>query len=248
MWIPEFLSGQPFFKFCELCLVDEEAFKNFKQNRDFCEIIGNDNQSKETSDKLYNLIGDKYDYLLNNFKENDIYGNPKKYHYPKGDISSGTLYFINILDSILNRVGDIKNMNITEIGSGYGGQCKIISDYGCKSYNCIDVPQTLGLCEKYLTLLKVPNVAFYTPQYRTGDLCISNWCISEFDKDGIKWYMNNVILNHKYCYILSNAWDDRKDYMIECLSEKFDVEIFNEEPKTHDLFPGNRLIVGKCKK
>lgn len=241
-WADKNPTTYNFKEFCKEACFNSNLFKDFKQNRVFCEIIGNDKRPKALADVWYNNIKDKYAKLFPKFLENDMYGSPDLYGYDGRYISPGTLYFINILDSIISHFGDIKEMEITEIGSGYGGQCKIIRDYGCKSYTCMDIPETLGFCEKYLGLLDIP--AFFTePKPYVGDLCISNWCLSEFSVQGIDWYVENVVKNHKCCYILSNAWDGRRAFLINKLSEYFKVEVSPEEPKTHPN--NNQLIVGK---
>lgn len=253
IWIPNQSLGNNFFGVCSEVVNNEESFKTFKTNPTFCTIIGNDIRSKSISDLLFNKLMFNEFKLLDNidkFKTNDKYGSPYLYEYPNiGNISPGTLYFIDILRQIIHHFGDIENFNIVEIGSGYGGQSKIILDQGVKSYTCIDVIEPLMLCKKYLSFFDYDNVQFkewtnITPS--NYDLVISNWCLSEFNEEGIDYYIENVVKHCKYGFFLMNVWDvnGRQKYIIDKLKETFDIiDIFPEEPKTHNN--DNFLIIGK---
>jgi hypothetical protein len=250
-WIFQNEIGNTFLQECENIVNNELMFNTFKQNQIFRCVIGNDVLGSQISDILYDNVKNDDDILkhINKFKTNDIYGSPNIYRYDKtGDISPGTLYFMNILQSLRNNFGDISNFNIVEIGSGYGGQAKIILDYGINTYNCIDVKETLSLCNKYLNLFNYTNVNFYKtteiPE-NTYDLVISNWCLSEFDNDGIKFYIDTIIKHCQYGYFLMNIWDSRKEFLLSEISKHFSsVEILPEYPKTHNN-PNWLLIVKK---
>jgi hypothetical protein len=250
-WIFQNEIGNTFLQECENIVNNDLMFNTFKQNQIFRCVIGNDVLSTQISEILYNNVKDDIDILnhLNKFKTNDIYGSPNIYNYDNiGNISPGTLYFMNILQSLRNNFGDISNFNIVEIGTGYGGQAKIILDYGVKTYNCIDVKETLSLCNKYLNLFNYTNVAFHETTeipLNTYDLAISNWCLSEFDNDGIKFYIDTVIKHCQYGYFLMNIWDSRKEFLVSEISKHFSsVEILPEYPKTHSN-PNWLLIVKK---
>jgi putative sugar O-methyltransferase len=250
-WLPqESFIGNEFLQECENIVSDINIFNNFKQNVIFRQVIGNDVLSKTISDVLYNNI-ENDNFIINNihiYKTNDKYGNPILYEYLKtGVISPGTLYFLNILQSLKKHFKDISNFDIVEIGSGYGGQSKIILDSGIKSYSMIDVKQTLSLCKYYLELFNYKNINFYFPENikkKSYDLVISNWCLSEFDESGILYYIENVI---QYCnngFFLMNIWDSRKEYLLEKLKPYFsDIQIYPEYPKTHQN--NNWLLVIK---
>ena len=239
-WLPQESIGNQFLQECENIISNIDTFNTFKQNIIFRQVIGNDVLSKTISDILYNNI-ENNNFIIDNinlYKTNDIYGSPILYSYPKtGNISPGTLYFLNILQSLNQYFNDISNFNIIEIGSGYGGQAKIILDSGIKSYSVVDVKQTLSLCKYYLQLFNYKNINFYTSeniQKKSYDLVISNWCLSEFDEVGITYYIENII---QYCnngFFLMNMWDSRKEFLLEKLKLYFsDIQIYPEYPKTH---------------
>lgn len=250
-WVYQDEIGNTFLQECTSIINDQHKFDTFKQNQIFRCVIGNDVLSTHISDILYENIKNDTDILthLDKFKTNDIYGSPNIYSYPVvGNISPGTLYFMNILQSLKINFGDISNFNVIEIGSGYGGQAKIILDYGINSYSCVDVSETLSLCNKYLNLFNYSNIQYYQttniPKIN-HDLVISNWCLSEFDIIGIDFYIQHIIKYCKYGFFLMNTWDDRKDYIVSELSKYFSsVETLPEYPKTHQN-PNWLLIVKK---
>lgn len=237
-----------FFDKCREFTDNDEMFKNFKTDRLFCEIIANDMRGEQFCNLCLENIQNKI-LLQNieNYKKNDLYGNPPLYKTKYIDnISSGTSYFLSILDRILNLCGDIKNFNICEIGSGYGGQANIINLYGINSYTCIDNINTLNLAKKYINLFKHQNVNFYDtdniPINTNYDLIISNWCLSEFDKTGIQFYIDNIVSKSRYGYFEMNIWDDdRKSFILNKMKEYFKiVTIHQEHIKTH---PNNNFLL-----
>lgn len=250
-WIFQNEIGNTFLQECEHIVNNQSAFDTFKQNHIFRCVIGNDVLGKHISDILYENVKDDEDILkhIDKFKTNDRYGSPNIYSYPKlGDISPGTLYFMNIVQSLKHNFGDISNFNIVEIGSGYGGQAKIVLDYGVNTYSCVDVKETLSLCNKYLNLFNYTNTNFYKTTeipVKSYDLVISNWCLSEFDREGISFYIDTIIKHCKFGYFLMNIWDDRKEFLIDEMKKHFSsVEVLPEYPKTHNN-PNWLLIVKK---
>ena len=111
-----------------------------------------------------------------------------------------------------------------------------------KSYTCIDVLEPLNLCKKYLNIFKDDNVSFVNVENLDDldfenkyDLVISNWCLSEFNVEGIGYYINNIIRFIDRGYFLMNIWDnDRKNFTINEFSKFFEnVYIENEITKTN---------------
>lgn len=249
-WIPKETTGNPFFIECNKIINDDILFENFKRNNIFCAIIGNDVRDNVISNSLYNRVKDTVLYKdIEKYKTNDIYGNPVKYYYDDiGYISPGTLYFIDVLADILNKFNNIDKLNILEIGSGYGGQAKIILDYGIKEYTCLDVKEPLSLCKKYLDLFEYTNVKYIdvnnieTNLFDKYDLVISNWCLSEFDINGMEYYIEHVIKFINKGYFLMNIWEnDRKEFLIENMKKYF-TNIYIEEEKTKTNSNNNFLL------
>ena len=139
-WNAENTFGSKFLNSCLQIVSDNNAFYKFKQNEDFKTVIANDSLPKTISDQIYqSIILDKEIMeKIDQYKTNDLIGMPNLYQYPElGYISPGTMYFIHILKDLKQHFGNIHDFNIIEIGSGYGGQAKIVLDYGVQKYSMV---------------------------------------------------------------------------------------------------------------
>ena len=230
-----------FLKECVKLCSDEEEFAVFKRNSIFTKIIGNDIRKKQISDVWYDFVKDTnlIDYLKK-FKTNDIFGYPITYMYPKtGLISPGTLCFMSVLHDINTRLIDVKGKVVCEIGSGYGGQSKIFLDYGASEVQLIDRTETLSLARKYLSKFSYNRLRYSTineiPE-QEYDLVVSNWCLSELDRQGTKFYLDNVISNSQNGYFLVNYRNSKdRDWLLSELKNVFsNVTIEEEVPKTNE--------------
>ena len=220
----------------------KRKFMDFKRNPIFTKVIGNDIRSKNISDVFYNFVKDTE--LINNiekYKTNDVIGNPVLYEYDKiGTISPGTLCFLSILNDINTRLVDVKDKDVCEIGSGYGGQAKILLDYGVRNMDIIDRKETLSLASKYLSVFRYNNLNAHTVdniETKNYDVVISNWCLSELDREGMTFYINNVIKRSNHGYFLTNFRDrmGNHEWLHEQLLDVFDeVKVEDENPKTSD--------------
>lgn len=245
-------GGESFFNVCNQIVQNDELFTTFKTNSLFCNYIGNDIRSYEQCIGFLKNINNELLDEINKYKQNDILGSPPLHYFKNiGSISSGTLYFLSILSRILNNFSSIKDKNICEIGSGYGGQAKIILDFGVSSYTCIDEKRPLSLCQRYLRNFNHQNVVFYDNQnikINKYDLVISNWCLSELDDVGIDFYIQNVISHSSNGYFEMNLVDlDRKNKLIEKLKTCFkEVTVIPEIINTG--LSGNFLLICKNNK
>lgn len=226
---------------CISAIENDNVFNTFKQNSKFCTVIGNDVLDKNISDKIYNNLFEGNLITieeLHKYKSNDLIGSPHLYEYDHiGKISPGTIYFANILKELRKYFGSLSNHRIVEIGGGYGGQAKIILDSGVISYTLIDIDPTLQLCKKYLSNFSYNNVEFVKAdsiKINSYDTVISNWCLSEFDKEGMSFYIESIIKHCSQGYFLMNTWDDRREYLLSEMRKYFTyVQTFEEFPKTH---------------
>jgi hypothetical protein len=198
--------------FCERAAEDDELFANFKQNPIYRQIL--EHVTYQEGQEYLKIIQNDYPELLDYlplFKQNDTIGNPIKYVYSDiGEISSTTLRYMKVAGDLKRTFGDkLRSMHIVEIGGGYGGQCKILSDLGAfASYTMIDLPQCNPLSKRYLSALGVANVSFIdnTDLKSAGqyDLVISNYAFSEIDKEGQSEYLEKIIDPSPYGYMTLN--------------------------------------------
>ncbi len=166
-----------------------------------------------------------FKYILNaaNFTEsdwlfflaNDSVGNPYLSRFNCGDsmviASPTTLRYVKVLVDVLTLFDVEKIRTVTEIGIGYGGQCRILRNFlPLARYNLVDLPEVLALAEKFLTAL---NVTGDDVRYLDGthlyndapcDLLISDYAFSELGKPAQKVYLEKILSKSKAGYV---TWD-----------------------------------------
>lgn len=205
-----------YYRFCEEAARNPEVFINFKRNQDYLPIL---ECVPEDEGQVYlDIIKERYGYLLKDielFKENDNIGNPTRYTYAEtGMISPTTLRYIKVLGDLISNFKDLNDLNIVEIGPGYGGLCNIISKYfNFKSYTIFDLVPCVELAKKYLTKCVIQNVQGYTldeaPKNKKYDLVISNYAYSELTPEYRKKYIKEVISKSRRGYFQINPIDDK---------------------------------------
>jgi putative sugar O-methyltransferase len=232
---------------CQMAALNDFYFSFFKQNPDYTEIL---EHVSEDQGRLYKQYLDKnfpeYISKLDKFKENDLYGGTKLFNYDSiGKISPTTLRYIKVLSDLKQLYGSLDNFNIVEIGVGYGGQCKIISDFfNIQNYYLVDLDESLNLAEKYLNKVNVNNVKVVRPNdivslNKKFDLVISNYAFTEISKTIQEFYLNNIILKSSHGYITCNfisQYCNIDSYSLKELEAKlnhFNTKKLEEFPLTH---------------
>ena len=233
---------------CEKIAKEEFFFSNFKQNSIYNEILEHVSQ-KQGQDYL-DIIKEEQPSLLDyivKFKENDKYGNPRKFGYENlGELSPSTLRYIKVLNDLINNFDNLDNMEIIEIGAGYGGQSKIITDvFNIKKYDIIDLKYPLAITKKYLSLFdKISLYGFidaYEFEKSDSDLLISNYAFSECSKNIQDEYIDKIINNSKHGYMSINYLNNTV-YTVDELIERIDkdIKIIEEKPNTHKF---NKILI-----
>lgn len=234
--------------FCLEASKNDDIFKNFKQSSIYNTIL--EHTSIEQGHEYINFLCKlkNYNQILkkqNIFKQNDLLGNPTLFNFKDsfGEISPSTLRYVKVLCEIETLIGNLNDFKICEIGVGYGGQAKLITEYfNIKEYYLLDLNEVLELSNKYLG--NKNNLYFkhlndlIVDNY---DLVISNYAFSEIKKDIQIEYVNKVIKNSKHGYFTFNFISDifninslSKEEFIELIKdENKDIKIINEYPLTH---------------
>lgn len=246
---------------CIEAVDNDEVFNTFKRDTNFTVIL--EHTSEEASRVfLHRILNEFSDYAKkidwDKVAENDKLGAPILLEYPdvpsKNKLYSPSTiaYAFKALD-ILRHMKDssLKNVNILEIGAGYGGQCKMIFDMAplfdvnIESYTLVDLYHPTKLQKKYLSKLGYTDKIFYQAfelledgrvTLNKFDYLISIYALSEFTQRIRDVYLNLLGSDYKY-YILWNtpaAYDVYADSIIE-----------QEYPKTG---PFNVLIKSKVSK
>lgn len=197
---------------CEQASMDENLFNNFKSSPEYNQILEHVpyDLGLEYYQKIINFNFD--DTYFCKFMENDIIGNTTKMTYGDRIMSPTTLRYIYTAYDINTKI-NVENLDIVEIGGGYGGQCKIMYDMQSlfgrffKSYTIIDLPSVIKLQSKYLDRLGYTDVNFVSYDSLTEikkDFCISNYGFGELDKDIQDNYVDKVLKNCENFYIIYN--------------------------------------------
>ena len=244
---------------CKNAVEDDIVFNNFKQDSMFTTIL--EHTGVDNSHLFLAHAITKYPQYLNLIdweivRQNDSIGTASLEKYPELSNSVGLsnvmfspstiAYVFKALD-ILNHIkeNNISNLRLLEIGGGYGGQAKMITDIAplfdinIDSYTIIDLHWPTKLQEKYLNVLGYNNINFIAYEdLESGKVSFPNdfnyfisiYALSEFDDDVKQFYINNLSNAEKY-YILWNI--DKIEPMF------LDADIEPEHPRTG---PYNVLI------
>jgi hypothetical protein len=175
----------------------KDAVKNittFKQDERLHAIF--EHCPKSIADEYHKQIPE---WLLNKGFTNDFYGSPRLHNYGQKKFSTSTLQYIGVLANLVRMFGSLDGWRIVEIGGGYGGQCRTITDvYNVGCYHIIDLPEVCELQRKYC------QAECYTlPTGQQYDLVISNYALSEIVNN--KLYIDEVVKKAKHGYLTCNT-------------------------------------------
>ena len=232
---------------CQMAALDDLVFNSFKRNPDYNAILEHVSEDQGRQYKQHiDTYFPEYHGKLKQFKENDAHGSPVVFEYKGiGRFSPTTLRYIKVLSDLRHLFGSLDNFNIIEIGVGYGGQCKVISDFfNINKYYLVDLEEALNLADKYLKKLNVKNVEIVKPLDVTSldkqfDLIISNYAFTELSKSTQELYLNKILHRSSHGYITSNFVSKEfniDSFSLDLLKNKlnaFDLRTLEEIPLTH---------------
>lgn len=222
-------------------VVDRDGLINFKNNaayRDVLEHVSYDQGSQylEYIKTATNIT----EYEIAEYCEvNDLLGDPMKSVYGNLNTSPTSLRYIFHSHLILSHVKSLSlpNIDIVEVGGGYGGLCLAINHFANKynikinSYTIIDLPSPIKLQQLYLkTLNQTSNVSFvdantFGESIAQNDMfMISNYCFSEISSSFRKSYIDKLIPKVSHGFM---AWNG-----IPVFDFGFKFRIEDEYPNT----------------
>lgn len=228
-------------------LLDDPSliFNDFKSSKNYNNIL--EHVSKQHGIEYNTLIENEFLQKIDSFKDlidkNDSIGNPNKVNINGFLLSPSNLRYIYhslLISSKIEKWYDKKDLNIIEIGGGYGGLCfyikNIIKNINI-NYTIIDLPNANKIQSYYLQKQNI-NVqlisCFDIDKLKEikYDLVISNYCLSELGENNKKEYLEKIVRNcEKHFFI----WNVLSVEGLDLLS----YEIENERPQT------NRKILNK---
>ncbi len=198
-------------EYCLQAALSSDVFRDFRCHQIYNAALEHDSyeQGLEYLEAIkrsgFNLLA-----VADEFRKNDKIGSPRVYEYEEiGIFAPPTLRYIKVLSDLEAEFGSLCDLNICEIGVGYGGLCRLIDSYfKVKSYTLVDLKPVLMLAQKYLD-----NYALHTSLvYRTMnelstkayDLVISNYAFTEMRRDIQDIYLRKVICASSRGYITYN--------------------------------------------
>jgi len=193
------VACQDYVRFCALAGKDENAFINFRRSGPIQSMM--EHVSYGMGIQFLEKIEREYPLIINRFAQisaQDRVGNPIPCDFPLiGSIAPTTLRYLKIAGDLVSLFPQLAQMNILEIGGGYGGQCKMVYDTaGFASYTNVDLPECLALFSKYLKVFEISPLACIShdelDQLRTYDLVISNYALSEIDREEQAGYLEKI--------------------------------------------------------
>lgn len=197
--------------FCARAASDEQVFRNFKVDPLYNSVL--EHVTREQGEVYLSRILAQSPELVSDFevfRTNDLIGNPRLYDYGEyGVFGSTTLRYIKVLSDLITSFGSLDGLHVIEIGVGYGGQCKIISDrFDVASYTLVDLPPVLDLASRYLTRAAVkewtPVRADQLDPQRSYDLVISNYAFTECNRSVQNEYLEKVLSRSLRGYMTCN--------------------------------------------
>jgi hypothetical protein len=184
---------------CRQAAADDSAFDCFRSNQVYTTILAHDDDIQKT---IYLKWLKDHDYSIFDI---DSFGDP----YSKPSLCtvrySSTFHHMNHYELLFD------GMTVCEIGAGYGGQALVIGkNHNVKFYVTYDLDGPAALQTRVLkdygeniesfdcrTLLSKES----DPEY---DLVISNYALSELDREGFDAYFDRVIKKSKSGYFQIN--------------------------------------------
>jgi len=201
--VDKYLAG------CMAAYSYDSVFNNFKTQGSYGYILEHV-PAALGGDYLLNAEEHNLDLLkgIQKFLINDLHGNPEKSTYilhKLDDIrllmSPTTARYIKVLSDLKTLFGTLDNMNIVEIGAGYGGLSLILSkQFKFANYYDVDLYEPGKLASRYCRKeYKMSNFHVLTPERLHEldnievDLVISNYAFSECNYETQDIYIEKIL-------------------------------------------------------
>lgn len=227
---------------CELAVKYPQVFDRFRSRKYYSGIV------ETMSDRKWgiaftDILKSEYPDLWKNihtYISGDKIGGPNLTTYKGVTASPVTLRYVKVLGDLLTCFDSLDDLNIVEIGGGYGGQCKIIQDHcKVKSYTLIDLEAPLRLADRWLSTNLVTNYTLQTPEDLPDieyDLVISNYAFTEFTDEYQHLYADKILKKCKRGFIICNFMDgmEKGVPIMNNLLNRKKHHVFSEIPATGD--------------
>jgi putative sugar O-methyltransferase len=222
---------------CKQSIENKELYANFKRQESYVGILQHCplNIAEKCAEKISNFpVFNKLPWLDIQF--NDLIGNPETHSFESHlknikldsyQFSTTTILYLYQAINILSNF-PLKNLNIVEVGPGYGGLLYIIKviapifNKNITKYAIIDLPDVSTHQQKYLSDMQKINPKFSTQniEYIKSDnvttyganLFISIYALGELPPEIATFYINNISILSDYYYIWWNLTNIHPHY------------------------------------
>lgn len=196
---------------------NDEYFDKFRSNREYRQIL--EHVSKSQGKEYLREIKTNVKELgrhLDRIQFLNTCGTPLVYFYNRlGLLSPTTLRYFKVYEELLRMFPNLSQMNIAEIGGGFGGQAAVIKRMsGFKSYTIYDLPEVHKLQSKFLLANNLGDGVFYADGREAPegkfDLIISNYAISELVPNLQRIYFEHVVRSSPSGYLTWNLISEKR--------------------------------------
>jgi putative sugar O-methyltransferase len=228
---------------------NDDSFAKFRSNREYRQIL--EHVSKLQGYEYLRAIElgvSKIKLPLSKIGFLNTCGSPLVYFYPRlGFLSPTTLRYFKVYEELKRLFPKISEMEIAEIGGGFGGQAAVLRKLsGFKSYTIYDLPEVHPLQSRFLKANELESDVFFADgrQAPTGkfDLIISNYAVSELRRELQQIYFENVLKSSSCGYLTWNLISQERLgglSVIDVLEYIPNARVIEESPLTDK---GNVLI------
>ncbi len=234
---------------CRNAALNDAIFQNFRSIEPYFNAV-ECGQGGEFAHYIRNNATSKTLSLIPKFSELDLYGNPVRNMIPEFGLFSGTALRYVLFADHISRLFDLpKDYTVVEIGAGFGGQAYVLSQLlPFSQYYVYDLPEVEMLIDKMMSTLSTHNVIGMDVHAELPtdsiDLFISNYALTECDRDTQLDYFKRVVVKAKRGYMLFN---DTNIFDHLSLSEFIELfQAYGIHPKIHPepvfSYTGNVLI------
>jgi hypothetical protein len=203
----------------------QKDLSNFKSNNNYRDIL--EHVSPEQGQLYLDCILSNTNLSMSDIKnfcnKNDSIGSPLKKLYGDLFVSPTSLRYIYHSHLIFEHIKSLSlnNIDIVEVGCGYGGLCLAINFFkekygiGVNSYKLIDLKEAINLQKIYLSMVDISNVEYIDSDTFGKDIkdsnmfLISNYCFSEISDDLQKMYIQLLFPKVSHGFM---AWNHINTY------------------------------------
>ena len=238
-------------------VVDTEARAVFRRDESYTNILG-----------VADFFGRRYLELINDdailtllaqSEAADRIGGPITHDFGGRQLSPNTVRYGKVLQDFTQLFpGYSSFQSIAEIGIGYGGQARMVSEHArmhataLRSYTLVDILPVCLLAQSYLDHFRMhPRCEYLTksqlPRDGRWDFIVSNYAFSEFDADLEREYLDLVVARSRSGYLTMNSglsdsgqWAQPVMPVEALLAELPNAVLLSEDPV---VYPSNYIIV-----